>query len=121
MINRSADPAISVAPSWRVESAMTVPPTSAEAPGFDIEEDIGFDDRGVAELVTRTLCGLHRLNGHFVHMNATLGDDGYVAVDVTRVYFNGEDTTMRVLLHLATPVRVTPQSRAQIDHGPSAA
>jgi hypothetical protein len=100
---------------------MTVQPAPAEAPGLDTKAEIGFDDRCVAELVTRALCGLHRLNGDFVRMNATLGDDGYVAVDVTRVYFNGEDTTMRVLLHLATPVPVTPQPRAQIDHGPSAA
>ena len=121
MINRSADPAISAAASWRVESAMTVQSASSDAPGLDTEEDIGFADRCVAELVTRALCGMHRVNGHFVRMNATLGDDGYVAVEVTRVYFNGEDTTMRVLLHLATPVPVTPQSHTQIDHGPSAA
>ncbi|MGH3779193.1 MAG: hypothetical protein ACRDRO_00825 [Pseudonocardiaceae bacterium] len=100
---------------------MIAQPAPAEAPDFDTPVDTGLDDRCVAELVTRTLCGLHRLDGHFVRMNATLGDDGYVAVDVTRVYFNGQDTTMRVLLHLATPVPVTPQSRAQIDHGPSAA
>jgi hypothetical protein len=100
---------------------MTVQSAPTEAPGCDTAADIGLDDRRVAELVTQTLCGLHRLDGHFVRMNATLGGDGYVAVDVTRVYFNGEDTTMRVLLHLATPVPVTPQSRAQTDHGPSAA
>lgn len=120
MTNRSADPAMSVAASWRVEAPMTVQPAPAEA--LDTQTDIGlFDDRGVAELVTRLLCGMHRLNGHFVRMNATLGDDGYVAVDVTRVYFNGEDTTVRVLLHLATPVPVTAPSRAGLDHGPSAA
>jgi hypothetical protein len=100
---------------------MTVQPAPAQASGLETEPDIESNDRGVAELVTWALCGLHRLNGYFVRMNATLGDDGYVAVDVTRVYFNGEDTTMRVLLHLATPVPVTPQPRAQIDHGPSAA
>jgi hypothetical protein len=54
-------------------------------------------------------------------MNATLGDDGYVAVDVSHVSFNGADTTMRVLLHLTTPVPVTSQPRGQIGHGPSAA
>lgn len=93
----------------------------AEAPDFDTAADTGLDDRCVAELVTRTLCGLHRLDGYFVRMNATLGDDGYVAVDVTRVYFAGEDTTMRVLLHLTTPLPVTPRSRAGADRGPSAA
>lgn len=92
-----------------------------QAPGFETEADFGFDDRGVAELVTQTLCGLHKMNGNFVRMNATLGDDGYVAVDVTRVYFNGEDTTIRLLLHLTTPVSVIAQSRGGIDHGPSAA
>ena len=92
-----------------------------QAPGFETEADFGFDDRGVAELVTQTLCGLHKMNGNFVRMNATLGDDGYVAVDVTRVYFNGEDTTIRLLLHLTTPVSVIAQSRGGIDHGPNAA
>lgn len=100
---------------------MTVQPAPAQAPGFETEADFGFNDRGVAELVTRTLCGLHKLNGNFVRMNATLGDDGYVAVDVTRVYFNGEDTTIRLLLHITTPVSVIAQSRAGIDHGPSTA
>jgi hypothetical protein len=100
---------------------MTVQPAPAQAPGLDTGADFGFDDRGVAELVTRTLRGLHKLNGNFVRMNATLGGDGYVAVDVTRVYFNGEDITIRLLLHLTTPVSVIAQSRAGIDHGPSAA
>ena len=100
---------------------MTVQPAPARAPGLETEADIEFDDRGVAELVTRTLCGLHRLNGHFVRMNASLGDDGYVAVDVTRMYFNGEDVTIRVLLHLTTPVSVTRQSPPGIGPGPSAA
>ena len=93
----------------------------AGAPDFDTAMNVGLDDRRVAELVTHTLCGLHRLDGHFVRMNATLGDDGYVAVDVTCVHFSGEDTTMRVLLHLTTPVPVTPPARSQINHGPSAA
>ncbi len=93
----------------------------AEAPDYDTAVDTVLDDRSVAELVTRTLCGLHRLDGDFVRMNATLGDDGYVAVDVTRVYFHGEDTTMRVLLHLTTPVPVTSRSRSGVDNGPSAA
>jgi hypothetical protein len=117
-VTSRTDPAISEAASWRVEAPMTVQPAPAQARGLDTEADFGFDDRGVAELVTRTLCGLHKLNGSFVRMNATLGDDGYVAVDVTRVYFNGEDTTIRLLLHLTMPVSVIAQSR---DHGPSAA
>jgi hypothetical protein len=94
---------------------------SADARDFDTAADVGLDDRCVAELVTQTLCGLHRLDGHFVRVNATLDDDGYVAVDVTRVSFDGADTTMRVLLHLTTPVPVTSQPRGQIGHGPSAA
>jgi hypothetical protein len=94
---------------------------SADARDFGTATDVGLDDRCVAELVTQTLCGLHRLDGHFVRVNATLGDDGYVALDVTRVSFNGADSTMRVLLHFTTPVPVTSQPRTQIDHGPSAA
>jgi len=94
---------------------------SADARDFDTAAEVGLDDRCVAELVTQTLCGLHRLDGHFVRVNATLDDDGYVAVDVTRVSFDGADTAMRVLLHLTTPVPVTSQPRGQIGHGPSAA
>jgi hypothetical protein len=94
---------------------------SADARDFDTAAVVGLDDRCVAELVTQTLCGLHRLDGHFVRVNATLGDDGYVAVDVTRVSFDGADSTMRVLLHLTTPVPVTSQPPPQIGHGPSAA
>jgi hypothetical protein len=100
---------------------MTFQPASPQALGLETEADIGFDDRSVAELVTRTLCGLHRMNGHFVRINANLGDDGYVAVDVTRMYFNGEDVTIRVLLHLTTPVSVTRQPPPGIGPGPSAA
>lgn len=87
--------------------------------------DTALGLRSVAELVTSTLCGLHRLNGHFVRMNATLGDDGYIAVDVTRVSLTGEDATVRVLLHptapLTLPVTVSPQPLAEIGPGPSAA
>lgn len=94
---------------------------SADAPDFDTVAEVALDDRRVAELVTHILCGLHRLGGHFVRINASLGDDGYVAVDVTQVSFDGADTTMRVLLHLTTPVPVTSQPLTQIGHGPSAA
>jgi hypothetical protein len=77
--------------------------------------------RSVAELVTQTLRGMHRLNGHFVRMKATLGDDGYIIVEVTRVHLDGEDATVRVLLHPTAPVPIAPPPLAEIDPGPSAA
>ena len=72
--------------------------------------DAGLDGRCVAELITHTLCGLHRCDGHFVQMKATLGDDGYIAVDVTRVHLDGDDAVVRVLLRLTGPVPVTSRS-----------
>jgi hypothetical protein len=89
----------------------------AETPDFDAPSDTGLPVRSVAELVAATLCGLHTVDGHFVDMNATLGDDGYIDVEVTRVYFDGENVTMRVLLHPTAPVPVTQQSAAKVDTG----
>lgn len=83
--------------------------------------DIKPDDRDIAELVTHALCNLHIVQGCFVRLRATLGDDGYIALDVTRMNFTGEDATVRVLLHLTTPVAVTSPPLAQMHPGPSAA
>lgn len=58
----------------------------------------------VARLVAEAACGLHRLNDDFVRVNASLGDDGYIDVEVTRVDFTGEDVTERVLLYPTAPV-----------------
>ena len=71
------------------------------------DSDIGV--RSVAELVATTLCGLYRLHGQFVRVNATLGDDGYINVEVTCLFFDGEDATMRVLLY-PTSAEPTPPS-----------
>lgn len=83
--------------------------------------DIELDDRRIAELVTHALCALHNMEGRFVRLKATLGDDGYIALDVTRMNFTGEDATVRVLLHLTTPVTVTSPPLTQMRPGPSAA
>ncbi|MGB8961186.1 MAG: hypothetical protein WCC38_04420 [Pseudonocardiaceae bacterium] len=83
--------------------------------------DVELDDRCIAELVTHALCDLHSAQGGFVRLKATLGDDGYITVDVTRINFTGEDATVRVLLHLTTPVTVTSPPRTQIHPGSSAA
>jgi hypothetical protein len=95
--------------------------TPAEASDFETATDIELDNRRVAELVTHTLCSMHSVEGRFVRLKATLGDDGYIAVDVTRVHFTGEDATVRVLLHLTTPVTVTSPPLVQTGPGPSAA
>jgi hypothetical protein len=88
----------------------------AEAP-HDAPTNTRQTVQSVAELIAATLCGLHRVNDHFVYMNATLGDDGYIDVEVTRVYFDGENAAVRVLLHPTGPVLVTPHSVAKIGSG----
>ncbi|MGH3685293.1 MAG: hypothetical protein ACRDRU_20280 [Pseudonocardiaceae bacterium] len=92
---------------------------SGAASGTPADTVLGI--RSVAELVAHTLRGLHRCNDHFVRMNATLGEDGYIAVELTRVSIGGEDATVRVLLHPTGPVPVTPHSLAGTGPGPSAA
>ncbi len=86
---------------------MTAPPASSEAPNFDEPADSGMGVRPIAELVTAALSGLYRVDDHFVRMNAALGDDGYIDVEVTRVFFLGEDATVRMLLYPTAPVPVS--------------
>jgi hypothetical protein len=100
---------------------MTAQSRSVTAADPGTPADIGLGIRSVAELVTHTLSGLHRCNDHFVWMKATLGDDGYIALELTRVYIDGEDATVRVLLHPTGPVTVTPQPRAGTGPGPGTA
>jgi len=88
----------------------------AKAP-HDAPEDIRETVQSVTGLIATTLCGLHRVNDHFVHMNATLGDDGYIDVEVTRVYFDCENVAVRMLLHPTGPVLVPPHSVAKIGSG----
>lgn len=94
-------------------------PTAAQK--LDESGDTGLGVRSVAELVTSTLSGLYRFNDQFVRMKAALGDDGYIDVEVTRVCFDGDDTTVRVLLYPTAPVPVVPQSVAKIGAGPRGA
>jgi hypothetical protein len=100
------------------EELMTADSALAEAPDFDALADTGLAVRSVAEFVAATLCGLRRVNGYFVHVNAAVGDDGYVAVEVTRVCFDSENVTLRVLLHPTVPVPVTPKSTTKIGPEP---
>jgi hypothetical protein len=83
---------------------------NSEAPNSEALAETGLDIRSIAELVAARLCGLHKVNDHFVRIDATLGDDGYIDVDVTRVYFIGENVTVRVLLQPTAPVLVPPPS-----------
>lgn len=55
--------------------------------------------QSVARLVASTLSGLHRINGQFIQVNAAVGDDGYIDVNVTGVDFTAENPTIRVLLY----------------------
>lgn len=71
-------------------------------------EDSGLGVASIAELITHSLCGLHRVKDHFVRIEATLENDGYIALDVTRIDCTGEDTTIRVLLHPTATVEPDP-------------
>lgn len=66
--------------------------------------------QAVARLLAEAASGLHRLNGDFVRVNASLGDDGYIDVEVTRVDFAGEDSTERVLLYPTAPVPIAART-----------
>lgn len=70
-----------------------------KTPDSDAAVDTALDVRSVAELITQILHGLHRVNGCFVHTNATLGTDGIITVEATRVYFAGEDATVHLVLY----------------------
>ncbi|HET9257650.1 MAG TPA: hypothetical protein VFO16_20945 [Pseudonocardiaceae bacterium] len=50
------------------------------------------------------------MNDQFFTVNATLGDDGYISVEVTQVQFAGENATVRVLLYPTAPVPVASRS-----------
>lgn len=62
----------------------------------------------LAELIASPLSSTHLIDGHFFRMNATV-DEGYIALDITRVDFHSNtETTVRVLLHLSEPITITP-------------
>lgn len=82
----------------------------SQAPGSHSAADSSLGVRSVAELVATTMCGLHMLHGQFVRVNATVGDDGYIDVEVTRMFFDRDDATMRVLLYPTAPEPVVPSS-----------
>ena len=77
--------------------------TRPEITGTDATANTEWGIHAVAELMTTTLSGLHRLDDHFVCMNATLGDDGCIELTATLVRIAGEDVTIRVLLTLSEP------------------
>ena len=85
----------------------------SQASGSHAAADSSFGIRSVAELVATTMCGLHRLHGQFVRVNATLGEDGYIDVEVTRMFFDREDATMRVLLYPTAPEPASPSSTSE--------
>lgn len=89
---------------------MTNQLASSQAPGSHAAADSSLGIRSVAELVVTTMCGLHRLHGQFVRVNAALGEDGYIDVEVTRMFFDREDATMRVLLYPTAPEPASPSS-----------
>ena len=84
--------------------------TPAQASGSHAAADDSVGIRSVAELIATTMCGLHRLHGQFVRVNATVGEDGYIDVEVTRIFFDHDDATMRVLLYPTAPEPVSSSS-----------
>lgn len=86
-----------------------------EAPSPDAAGIPDLSVQSVARLVASTLSGMHRVNGQFVSVNATVGDDGYIDVQVTQVDFTAENATVRVLLYPTaaepTPHRPVPGPR----------
>ena len=89
---------------------MTTFTASPEAPLLDAAGGPGLSMQSVAQLVTGTLCGVHRVDGQFVRVNATVGDDGYIDVDVTHIDFTAENATVRVLLYPTAAQPVPPGS-----------
>ena len=88
-------------------TTFTAPP---EAPTPDAAGSPGLSVQSVAALVAGTVCGVHRVNGQFVRVNATVGDDGYIDVDVTQIDFTAENATVRVLLYPTAAQPVAPGS-----------
>ncbi|MGH3825191.1 MAG: hypothetical protein ACRDRA_20485 [Pseudonocardiaceae bacterium] len=89
---------------------MITQPALPEAHHRDEPGTAGIGAQSIAGLVAAAVCGLHRLNDDFVRVNAALGDDGYIHVEVTRVNFAGEDVTERVLLYPTAPVPIPPRT-----------
>jgi len=77
-------------------NTFTAPPqaSTSDSPGSS-----GLSVQSIARLVASTLCGIHKVNGQFVSVNATVGDDGYIDVDVTAIDFAAENARVRVLLY----------------------
>lgn len=74
----------------------------------------------LAELIASPLSSTHLIDGHFFRMNATV-DDGYIALDITRIDFHSNaEITVRVLLHLSEPVTVTPAIESGFELKPPA-
>ena len=94
-------------------NTFTAPP-QASTP--DSAGSSGLSVQSIARLVASTLCGIHKVNGQFVSVNATVGDDGYIDVDVTQVDFTADNITVRVLLYPTAaepgPPRFAPGPRS---------
>lgn len=100
---------------------MIVQTPAPESPNPDPPGSPGLGVQSVARLVASAVCGLHRVDGHFVRLTATLGDDGYIDVHATQVNFTDEDPAVRVLLYPTAPVpvasRAVPAPRGAVQPG----
>lgn len=94
---------------------MAAQPAPLVAPNAQALATTELGIRPVAELVAETVRGLHKVDGTLVRVQASVGDDGYIDVAVTRVNFFGEDATVRVLLYpTAAPALPQPVPEPRI-------
>lgn len=84
------------------------------ASSSDANVDTGLKVCFLAELITKALCGLHEVNGYFLRTSATLGVEGIITLEVTRVYFDGDDATVYIALHPTATGPHHPNSRRHL-------
>jgi hypothetical protein len=88
--------------------ATQLAPYDAPRPHAPGDPAVGI--QSVAQLVATAVHGVHKVNDQFVSVNATLSDDGYIDVEITRVDFTAENSTVRVLFYPTAPVPISSRS-----------
>ncbi|MGH3672659.1 MAG: hypothetical protein ACRDSH_18840 [Pseudonocardiaceae bacterium] len=92
-----------VAPQIEEQSSTIAQAAPLDVSGPDATADGELGIHSVVELVARALCGLHRVNDHFVCLTATVRQNGCIEVEATLVRIGGEDATIRMLLQPSEP------------------
>jgi hypothetical protein len=98
-----------MAAQFEEQSSTITQAAPLDVPGQDATIDGEFGIRAVIELVATALCGLHRVDDHFVSITTTVRENGCIAVAATLVRIGGEDATIRLLLQPSEPeIRPSP-------------